>query len=170
MRLRKSDIADLVSEQPSFQVREWRIDRIGWLVMGLIVIAGLLGVWGGGLAGDATVSAGDGSMSVSYDRFVRNLGESTLVAEFPPGSAEEGSVSLALDQAYLTSNEVQSVTPEPDSVTARDGRFVYEFSAAGDAALTVRFDLRPSSGAGVRTATIESGSGGQASLWQFVYP
>lgn len=62
------------------------------------------------------------------------------------------------------------MTPEPDSVTAREGRFVYEFHAAEDAALTVRFDLRPSSGAGVRTATIESGSGGRASLWQFVSP
>lgn len=94
MRLEKSDIADLISEQPSFQVREWWIDRVGWVVMGLIVVAGLVGVWGGGLVGGARVSADDGGMSVSYDRFVRNLGESTLIAEFPPGSAEEGSVSL----------------------------------------------------------------------------
>ncbi|SFB19519.1 hypothetical protein SAMN05216266_10642 [Amycolatopsis marina] len=170
MRLEKSDVADLVGEQPRFQVREWRIDRGGWVVMFLIVLAGLLGLWGGGPLGEATVSAGDGSMSVSYDRFVRNLGESTLIAEFPPGSAEADSVSLAVDQAYLTSNQVQSITPEPDTVTARNGRFVYEFPAAADTSLTVRFDLRPSSGAGVRTATIESGSGGQARLWQFVYP
>lgn len=46
-------------------------------------------------------------MSVSYDRFVRNLGESTLIAEFSPGTAEKGSVTLTVDQAYPASNQVQ---------------------------------------------------------------
>jgi hypothetical protein len=170
VRPSKSDIADLVGESPSFQRREWRVDRVGWVVMALILVAGLVGVWGGGLLGNVTATGSDGRVSVDYDRFVRNLGQSSLIVTFPPGSAEQGAISMSIDQQYLTANEVESTTPEPDSVTARNGRFVFEFPAADDTALTARFDLRPNSGAGVRTATIESDSGDPVRLWQFVYP
>jgi hypothetical protein len=88
---------------------------------------------------------------------------------FPPGSAEQGVISMSIDQQYLTANEVESTTPQPDSVTARDGRFVFEFPADEDAGLTARFNFRPNSGAGVRNATIESDSGAPVRLWQFVY-
>jgi hypothetical protein len=170
VRPSKSDIADLVGERPLFQRREWRVDRVGWVVMGLILVAGLLGVWGGGLLGNVTATGSDGRMCVDYDRFVRNLGQSSLIVTFPPGSAEQGMISMSIDQQYLTANEVESTTPQPDSVTAREGRFVFEFPADEGADLTAQFDLRPNSGAGVRTATIESNSGAPVRLWQFVYP
>jgi hypothetical protein len=170
VRPSKSDIADLVGERPSFQRREWRVDRVGWVVMALVLVAGLLGVWGGGSLGNVTATGSDGRVSVDYDRFVRNLGQSSLIVTFPPGSAEQGVISMRIDQQYLAANEVESTTPQPDSVTAREGRFIFEFSAADDTSLTARFDFRPNSGAGVRTATIESDSGAPVRLWQFVYP
>lgn len=168
MQPTESDIADLVGENASFQRREWQVDRVGWALMALTMVAGLLGLWGSGMVSDATATGG--RLSVDYERFVRKLGESTLTARIPAGSAEQGLVRLAIDQQYLTGNEVESVIPEPDSVTARNGRFVYEFAVADDQALTVRFDLRPTVGAGIRTATIDSGSGARARFWQFIYP
>jgi hypothetical protein len=55
----KSDIADLVGESPSFQRREWRVDRVGWVVMALILVAGLVGVWGAGVH-TATIDSDSG--------------------------------------------------------------------------------------------------------------
>jgi hypothetical protein len=74
VRSSRSDIAELVGESLSLQRREWRVDRVGWVVMGLILVAGLLGVWGGGLLGSVTATGSDGRVLVDYDRFVRNLG------------------------------------------------------------------------------------------------
>ncbi|MER7113349.1 hypothetical protein ABT332_02530 [Saccharomonospora azurea] len=165
-----SDVADVIDERPAFQRREWRVNRVAWVGLVLILLAGLAGLWGGGALGQARVTGADGRLQVDYDRFVRNLGESTLQVRFPPGSAHEGSIRLSLSQDYLADNEVMATTPDPMSVTAEGDRLVYEFGVRGDGPLTVTFDLRPNSGLGVLEATVGGTSAKPVRIRQLVYP
>ncbi len=165
-----SDIADLIDENPSAQRREWVVNRIAWAGMALIVAAGLAGVWGGGVSSQARTTGADGRLQVDYERFVRNLGETTLQVRFPPGSAREGSIRLSISQEYLSENEIMATTPEPDTVTAEGDRLVYEFPVRGNGPLTVTFDLRPTSGMGMLDATVGGSSADPAHFRQLVYP
>jgi hypothetical protein len=164
------DVADFIDESPSFQRREWVVNRVGWVVIALIVTAGLAGVWGDGLASRAQVTSVDGRLRVDYERFVRNLGEATLQVSFARGSARDGAFRLALSQQYLSEHEVMATTPEPDMITVAGGQLVYEFPGRGDSALTVTFDLRPTSGPGVLDAVVGDVSGPPVRFRQFVYP
>ena len=49
---------------------EWRIQRAGWLIWGVIIAAGLLGLLGSGPISSATATGADDSLSIDYDRFV----------------------------------------------------------------------------------------------------
>ena len=86
----------------------------------------------------------DGRLTVSYDRFVRDMGETTVVARIAPGPVVGGSARLAVAQDFLLNYEVAAVTPEPSSATAQGDHPVHEFPADPSTGLSVRFDLRPS--------------------------
>ncbi|CAM3008143.1 hypothetical protein SAXI111661_13580 [Saccharomonospora xinjiangensis] len=156
---------------PSFQRREWLLNRVGWALMALVVLAGLAGVWGGGgLGSQAQAASADGRMRVDYERFVRNLGETTVQIRFAPGSARDGMIRLSVSQEYLSQNEVMATTPDPDTIVADNGSLVYTFPVRGDSPLTVTFDLRPTSGMGMLDATVGGASVGPVRFRQVVYP
>lgn len=165
-----TDVAAVIDERPAFQRREWRVNRVAWVALVLVLVAGLAGLWGGGALGQARLTGVDGRLQVEYDRFVRNLGEATLQVQFPPVSAREGSIRLSISQDYLADNEVMATTPDPMSVTAEGEHLVYEFGVRGEGPLTVTFDLRPNSGFGVVEATVGGTSAEPVRFRQLVYP
>ena len=166
----RSDIADLIGESPSSQHREWVLNRLVQAVLTVIVLAGLAGAWGEGVSSEVEATGADGRLRVTYERFVRNLGQTRLQVRFPPGSAQQGSIRLFITQDYLADNEITTVTPDADTVTADGDRLVYEFPVPNGGPLTVTFDLRPNSGLGVLNATVGGSTVDSVQLWQLVYP
>jgi hypothetical protein len=58
-----------VNADIEFQRRVWRVQRIGWLIIAAVIVAALLGVFGGGPLSRAAVQ-GDG-LRLEYERFAR---------------------------------------------------------------------------------------------------
>ena len=54
----------------SFQRSEWRIQRAGWIVWSLVIIAGLIGLLGSGPMSHKETAATDGSLKIDYDRYL----------------------------------------------------------------------------------------------------
>jgi hypothetical protein len=156
-----------VREHPKQRLWEWQAQRFGWLLMGLIVVYGLLGGWGNGLLSGATVE-GSGGLEVSYDRFVRDGGESSLQLQVPaqPGG---DTAQVRVSQEFLSANQVESVTPQPDSVTAVEADLLYEFPTEEHAEVEVTFNLRPE-GPGTRTGSVGLPDSEPVVFGQFVYP
>lgn len=163
----RTEGADTVGEVPGLQRREWRIERIGWVLMAAVVIAGLLGVWGHGPLSSA--EARSGRLAVTYERFTRNVGQSELIVRAAPGSAEGGLIRVRISQDYLATNQVQAITPEPASTEAAAGDLVFEFPAKDQSGLVLRIDTRPTGGMGVRKAKV-SVLNESVRIRQFVYP
>jgi hypothetical protein len=154
-----------VAADPRFDRVQWRIERIGWLLMGLLLIVALLGFLGGGgpLTG-TTDSAGEAR--VHYYRVVRFQGQDRLQLALP---AEEQQATVTFNQPFLDGMEVEDVEPQPDSVEAGKEGVTYVFNVAeGERAADVSFTLRPQH-IGFHKARLET-SAGVLSVRQFAVP
>lgn len=98
----------------------WRIERIAWVIMTLIVLAAVIGVFGGaGLLRSKQVAAGD--LQVEYDVFGRHKAP----VEYRLSLANVGAGDrprLFLSNGFLSGLEISSITPQPRSA-ARDAEW-----------------------------------------------
>lgn len=118
-----------VAEDPAFQHRSWRIQRIGWLVMALLVLGALGGVFGAGPLSRATEESAE--LSVEYPRFARLQAPVRLTLRFPAQAARNGEVRLWLERRYVEKAKLERVVPQPREVEASPERLTYVFAVAG---------------------------------------
>lgn len=128
----------------AYQRKDWTAQRIGWAVMGLLVVlalAGLLG--GGGPLADAEVDAADSSLRVRYLRLDHHRGEGELSVEIAAEFLSAGEARLWVDRSYIEGLGLESIVPEPDQVELEPERVVYVFAVGeGSGPVTVRFSYR----------------------------
>ena len=85
------DLADDIS----LQEKTWRVQRVGWAVMALLVAAGLAGVFARGPLSRAEAQ-GQG-LRLEYERFERYQAPSEIRVRLAPDAVVDGSVALMLD-------------------------------------------------------------------------
>ncbi len=168
-------ISDLeVNENLKFQRRDWAAQRVGWVAMGTVVVAALLGLFGGtGLLGgsQAKASSEDAVVSVSYERFLRFMKPTTLEIDLGREAGKEGKVSVWLDRRYLEGFQVQQITPQPSSAKSGPKRSTYLFEVDASSGTTaVSFDLLPEQRIGPLKGVVRIDDGKPVSFEQFVYP
>lgn len=132
---------DLELEQDlAFERRELFVERIGWAAMALVIAGALTGLFGVGPLSLKTVAAGD--LSVTYERFGRRGGSTSLTFEAGPGAAAGGELTLWLSATYIDGMQLDAITPEPGSVTLAGDRVEYSFKTSGvPGTLRINFDL-----------------------------
>lgn len=147
-----------------FERRNLIATRVAFAVLTVMVVAAVLGVFGGtGPLAETTVRSGQAA--VGFDRFVR-LGAPTELHVTLAGDQADMS-NVAVKSAYLSGFTVEGITPQPDSQTARPDRLVYTFDA--DAPATVTLALTPRE-AGIQRGVVDTGSGDPVEFTQIVYP
>jgi hypothetical protein len=127
-----------ISEDASFQKREWKIQRVWWLVMIAIALAALAGVFGRGLVASARLRAPDGQLELEYDRVLRHSTKAHLTIRLP---ASSGEVGIWVDRELLEHHELIAVFPEPDRSTSSGDRVTYYFHDEPGA--VIEFALEP---------------------------
>lgn len=80
----------LEQEDPATVQTEWRVQRVGWVVLAGIVVAALAGVFGAGPLSWTSASADDASLVVKYSRFAREGGAISLEVHVPAERSTEG--------------------------------------------------------------------------------
>lgn len=121
-----------------FHQREWRIQRIGWVLVALFLACALGGLFGNGPLSGTHADGPEGR--VGYERFVR-YGLSTDLVVTPTGSAQ-GVNRIEIDADYLEAFRIERITPDPASVQLSGPRIVYEFASAAPGA-SISFRIRP---------------------------
>jgi hypothetical protein len=159
-----------VGEDLEFQQRSWVVQRIGWIVIALVIIAALSGLFGAGPLSQATVGNEGDALRLVYDRFERMDSPATLDIYLGPEVANEGQVRLWISRDYLKGASVQQVTPPPEQVEIGADRLIYTFRVA-DAArpALVTFDLEMAQ-SGRLVGQMGLTDEAPLSFWQFVYP
>ena len=130
MRTRRSDDFE-IDEDIRHSEREWRIERAGWIVMGLVMVAGVLGLLGNGPLSARSATDATGRFTVRYDRFERAHARSELRFEIVPPAVSSGPLRVWIDRRYLDGIRVVSMDPEPERFEVSSDRMVYTYSAAG---------------------------------------
>jgi hypothetical protein len=158
-----------ITQDLSLQRREWRVQKVLWVLIAAVLIAALAGLIGPGPLSYSSV--GGSGFRVTYLRFARWQAPNSLVitASGPQG----GPLRIEINRSYLASTAVQQITPEPSSVSSTGGAYLYTFQSTGvTTSTTVTFDLQPTS-MGRLHAKVAPGPGAGGSpveFSQFVYP
>jgi hypothetical protein len=162
-------VGDLeVEEDLDFQRREWTAERVAWVVMGLLLLAALLGVFGRGPLSNAT--AEEGSLRVGYARFERKGAPTEVRVEIAAGTAHQGQVHLWLDRDYAMGVEIRQIAPEPEQAQTGGDRVLYVFQV-NDPSQPVDVIVRlEHDDWGVKTGRIGLVNGPELELRQIVYP
>lgn len=110
------------------QRREWVLQRVMWVGVGLVLAAALAGLLGRGPASRGTLSQ-DG-ITLEYERVVRCKATAELRMTLPSAGGEDGLVALEVGGGYLDHVELESVVPEPLEQRSRPGAVVLLFRPA----------------------------------------
>jgi hypothetical protein len=162
-------VGDLqVDQDPTFQRREWRVQKVGQVLMAILVAAGLGGLFGDGPLSRATVTDAAG-LDVAYGRFERVEAPTDLRIHVHPRAVRGGRAEVWLDREYLRDTMILSVDPAPAAAAVAHDRLVYAFDVADPAqAVDVVIHLKLQR-AGLRRARVGV-AGGSVSFRQVVYP
>ena len=151
-------------DDAKFHRREWRAERIGWLVLFAFISAALLGLFGKGplshkIVGDARTA------TLVYERFLRFSTASQL--ELAIAKSGPGSIAVEMNESYLRDVEITSITPNPSNSTLLGDRHRFEFDLV-DAPATIVIRITPDKVGTVRGSFIVAGT--RLDFSQFVYP
>lgn len=120
-----------LEEDPDFQTRSWRVQRLVWFLGLLVLIAGLLGFVGGGpLSADELELTG--GTRIHYPKFARFDHEERLRIEFPSGGPAQ-----ILIGGELQHSAEPSVQPEQALVSANG--ILYQFKQTSGGEVEFRF-------------------------------
>ena len=156
-----------IAEDLSFQRRTWRFERIGWAAFCLVILAGAVGLFGGGALGDVEARSADGSVTVTHPRFARRQSPLELVVR---AASAEGELRIWFTEQYLAELDIERVTPPPERVELGAARIEYVFPWRGAPGMvSVTFVLEVQRPGFVR-GEVGSGEGAGVAVRHFVYP
>lgn len=159
-------IEQVVRKTSAFQHREWIVQRIGWVLLTLLLLAGALGLFGNGPLSHRTL--GNQAATFEYERFIRKDADARWEFQLEDGAAGN-QVEIAIDAAFARQFEFRSIQPTPVSTVLDGGRWVYRFDARGPAGTAVVFIVQPES-LGSHSGTITVNDAAPFTLSQFTYP
>jgi hypothetical protein len=159
-----------IDQDIEFQRRSWRVQRIGWVAMVILVGLGLVGGLGSGPL-SRQVLVVPGVLHLDYKRLTRYQSPEKLIVRLQSAAISGREVGLWIDREYLDASKVETVTPPPIHVESGADRLVYFFRLArtGEPAaisfLLHSEHLGPVAG---RIGIVDSDA--SISFRQFVYP
>jgi hypothetical protein len=157
-------------EDLQFQRRQWRVERFGWAAMVVVIVAALVGVFGGGgFIAHTSASDSAGSTELQYARFARYASPTTLHINLT-ASASGRPTRVRVSDRYLSEMNVRAITPPPTSTAIADRQHVFVFERlASRGSTTIRFELEPAA-MGRHHGWIAVDEAAPLSFTQFIYP
>ncbi len=159
-------VGDLeIGHDLDFQRRSWRVQRVAWLAMILIVIAALLGLFGGeGVLNQAVLGDPGAALRVEYHHFDRVLDQTHLRLEV------SGTARLWITNSFLEHLLIEAIVPEPKQMIAGDERttLVFELAEAEPFGAVVIY-YKPQR-VGLVSGQIGVDGGVTYAFQQFIYP
>ena len=131
-----------VQEDMRWQRRENTLQRIGEVILIVLVLLGACGLFSKGYLSEGHQTAPDGSVSVEYERFGRVKSNMNLTIRLPHQS--KGEFSLRIGSNAMDSLQVQTLQPQPLRAVTTGSELILTFSSHDmNSAHTVWLGLQP---------------------------
>lgn len=153
-----------------FHRRLFRVQRIGWAVLTLFILAALLGLIGA--EGPLNSGAADNDeLRLEFERFPHQESPTKIEVTLREPARRGERVELWVDATYLNAVNLEQVSPQPEEVIAGQGHFRYVFKTArpGDT-FSVAMLFTPKSAGRLRGELRAGENGAPLRFRQFVYP
>jgi hypothetical protein len=153
-------------EDKAFQRRSWIVQRIGWIVMAVLLGLAALGVFSNGAFSRTTVSSPSGAIAVRYQWSLRLGATDTMYVEIRDGSR---ATEVILNPAFLDALRLETIHPAPRMSSAEpDGTHLLFDTPKGRGRIVM--SVRPDA-IGFADATISVGeTDGAERIPFFVFP
>lgn len=114
----------------SHQRWEWSVERLGWIIMAGVIVAGLAGGLGRGPLAWRDVADDEGSFGVRYYAMERAAAPTRLDVWWDPTQLGGPKIDVAISSPFTDGAKIESIVPEPLEVATRGGQSIYTFAAA----------------------------------------
>jgi hypothetical protein len=164
-------VGDLeISQDLNSQRRSWAVQRFGWVMLALLILAACLGLFGPGPLSRAMAGQQDDPLWAEYHRFWRLKSPMSLRLHLGPQAARSGQARVWLSRSYLEAMSVQHVTPPPQHVEAGSDRLTYVFTLSSpERPTTVTFNIEPETPGSI-SGQVGLENGQTVSFRHFIYP
>lgn len=160
----------------AFARRQWRVQRVGWALMLLIILAALVGAFGTSpLAGKVETKESEGGRyEVEYPRISRYQHADRIHLRVHAPQAQGDALKVAFSNEFVEHASLQSSSPGPDGGGASADGAVYEYKVEDwSRPLVVTFEYEPRKAfwlPGHVTLTAGESAPVQLSLAQWIHP
>ncbi|MHB1424548.1 MAG: hypothetical protein ACYC3I_15365 [Gemmataceae bacterium] len=154
----------------AFERRWWRIQRIWWVILILLLTGGIAGVFGHGPLSKTTVHPPGSQLQVRYDRLARRGTPAFLELRLDTAALASGKVRIRLNRALFDQMQSQQIVPAPQLAEplADGARFVFQTDPRCDSAV-IYFTENPTK-PGIIDAEVAVEGAEPVRFRQFVYP
>jgi hypothetical protein len=113
----------------------WIVQRVGWVILAILLVAAILGVFGDGILSNRTQT--NGNVSISYQRFGRFESQQSLKIN---ATSVQRELIVSIPQGYLRAMEIDNIIPEPAKQKIENDHLKLSFDAEELAEVTVYFN------------------------------
>jgi len=156
-----------IPEDMDFQRRNWLAERIGWTVMAVAVMAGLLGMFARGPVSDGRIAGDGAAFTVEYERFAHKTARTHFTIRVHGASTSE--VRLRLNRAFVETYDIEVLQPQPLRSAAGASGLDLVVGRSGEDDLALDIAARPRR-FGWAFLAVEVEGQGSARFTQFIYP
>ena len=159
-----------IHEDPDGHERAWKVQKVGWAVTALLLLAAMLGLCGSSGPLNKTSAGDESSITLLYPRFVRHGATSALQVRAAGSVTTSETFRLVCDRTFLDRLEVRQVIPEPEDTVVGVDEVTYVFKVAERGRpVEITFDVEPSD-YGLLSGWFSLEAGQPVRFRQFVYP
>jgi hypothetical protein len=155
---------------PCFEQRWWRIERVCWVVMSVLLLGGVAGAFGNGPLSKSTVHPPGGQVEVRYARLARRETPALLELRFDKQPVAVGKVRVRLNRELVHRLRIKEIIPAPQATEpmADGARFTFTTDPTSDSSAVV-FVQDPST-PGIVEGEVTVDGADPVRFRQFVYP
>lgn len=106
-----------VRQNEQYQRAEWRFERIGWVLISLFLLAGLVGLLGTGPLSQTMSRSSQGLFEVEYQRVTHHMADDSVTLTFSADAVEDGALTFELTGPWVTGVDRAGITAD-DVMTA----------------------------------------------------
>lgn len=158
-----------IEEDVPFQERAWRVERVGWTVMALVIAAALAGVLGPGPFSKTELSDRSVKMKAEFNRFERYQSPVILKVRIDPAVVSGEEVPLTLNRGFVDEVEMKHIDPEPERIETSGAHLNYYFAASSNSPAHITFHYEPNR-FGKMPVELSAGQNIKLSFEQFYFP